>query len=135
MRRLLIDYMEDLQKAKNSRKEAMDRFDEAKEQYGEAFRPLRTAPSGQDMDDLYNRCQPTGEYSHSDLFICIALLLYSPECLFGGKIPIKLAMLIAKTLNFRHNTIYMARKRISFWLRVYPDFQREISSIYESLPL
>lgn len=127
----MTDYLQSLIKAKQKRAEATEYLRRVSDDFATAFEPLGGTATGDKLSELYEGCTDKGDFSRSDFFICASLLIFSPEALFGGKIPIKLAKDVAKLIPVKYNYIYMVRKKVSLWLQIYPDFYREVFRIYD----
>ena len=54
------------------------------------------------------------------------------DTLFGGKLPMRLAKRIAEVLGVKHEAVYIARNKVSGWLRIYPDFLELIERLFEA---
>jgi hypothetical protein len=126
----LRSYLAGLKKAKDSRKAAMDNYNEMNARYHEAFVPLGKHPDRGKLRRLYAECPDGTSYPRSHILVCLALLLYAPEALFGGKLPMRLAKFIADVLGVKHEAVYIARNKVSAWLNLYPDFYTIVASIY-----
>ena len=127
----MTDYLQSLKKAKQKRADAAEYYRTVSSDYAKAFVPVGGTATTEKLSALYETCSSKGDFSRSDFFICSALLIYSPEALFGGKIPLRLAKDIAHLIPVKYNYIYMVRKKVSLWLTIYPDFYREVFRIYD----
>lgn len=127
----LRDYLAALKKAKDNRKAALDNYNEAVARYGEAFVPLEgDHPDEERVRRLLSICPSDSAYPRSHILVCLVLLFHAPEALFGGKLPLRLGKRVAKVLGVKHESVYIARNKVSGWLRIYPDFFDLISDLY-----
>lgn len=129
----LNNYLDSLEKAKGNRHAALNNYNAAKAEYAEAFSPLGGVPSREKLMAIYGLCSDVKGFSASNIFICVALLYYYPEALYGGKIPLRVAKPIAQVLDVTHFSIYIARNKVCSWLRIYPDFFRAVYKVFEQI--
>lgn len=126
------EYLSGLRKAKENRKAALDNYNEMVARYGAAFVPLEgDHPDKERIRELLSVCPEDSAYPRSHLLVCLALLFHAPEALFGGKLPMRLAKRIAEVLGVKHEAVYIARNKVSGWLRIYPDFLELIERLFD----
>ena len=130
----LRGYLAALKKAKDDRKAALDNYNEVMARYRTTFAPMGGHSDRTRIRELYAVCPGDGDYPRSHILVCLSLLLYAPEALFGGKLPMRLAKQVADVLGVKHESVYIARNKVASWLRVYPDFFDMMAGIYERLP-
>ena len=129
----LREYLAELKKAKENKKAALDNYNEAVARYGQVFVPLEgDHPDKERIRRLLSICPEDSAYPRSHLLVCLALLFHAPEALFGGKLPMRLAKRIAEVLGVKHEAVYIARNKVSGWLRIYPDFLEFIERLFEA---
>lgn len=128
----LRDYLAGLDSATERRKRAKAVYDEAEAEYTEAFRPTRLKIEDRVIRGFLEACPEDSGYPRSHILVCLALLYYSPEALYGGKVPLRLAKSIARVLDVKPPSVYTARKKVASWLRVYPDFFGIIYKLYDT---
>lgn len=128
----LRDYLAGLDSATEMRRTAKAVYDEASSRYAEAFRPTRLKIEDKVIRAFLDACPEDSGYPRSHILVCLALLFYAPESLYGGKVPLRLAKSIARVLSVKPPSIYTARKKVASWLRVYPDFFGIIYKLYDS---
>lgn len=63
-------------------------------------------------------------------FLMVLLLLYCPECVFGGRIRRDFRDMVASVLNVKGNIVYSMRDRAAVWYRTYPEFAKEVDVAY-----
>lgn len=67
-------------------------------------------------------------------FLFVILLLYCPECIFGGEVHRGLRCAIASVLNLKSgHIVYSMRDKAAVWYRTYPAFREEVDTAYRSL--
>lgn len=129
----LNQYLEALEKAKGNRRAALNNYNAARAEYTEAFAPLGGVPTEEELRRIFSLCTSTKGFSQTNIFVCSALLYYYPEALYGGKIPLELARLIARVLGVTHSSVYITRNKVCSWLNLYPDFFRAVYRIFDQL--
>ena len=129
----LNQYLSTLEKAKGNRRAALNNYNAAQTEYSEAFTPLGGVPTEQGLKDVFRHCHDTNGFSASNVFVCVALLYYYPEALYGGKIPLELSKLMASVLGVTHPVIYIYRNKVCTWLTLYPDFFRAVYRVFDEL--
>jgi len=82
----------------------------------------RPIPSDEVLKNVFEACES------SDIFIGVCLLVYEPACFIGGKLRTELAKKIGKMIGVSHYAIYVRKKKIEVWLRVYGGFRKKIDS-------
>ena len=127
----LEQYLSKLETAKRNRRAALSDYDAARAAYAEAFSPLSGKPTFESLFELYGLCTATDGFSRSNIFVTVALLCYDPEALYGGKIKLRVAKLIAQVLGVTHSSVYIARKKVSAWLNIYPTFRLAVGRVFK----
>ena len=127
----LKDYIASLDTAAEVRGRAKAAYEEAEASYTEAFRPAMLKVEDRVIRAFHEACPSDAGYPRSHILICVALLFYAPEALYGGKIPLRLAKSIARVLDVKPPSVYTARKKVASWLRLYPDFFGMIYKLYD----
>ena len=130
----LRTYLDGLEKAKGDRRAALNSYNAARKAYDAAFRPIGGKADERALRSILDLCPNNSGYPRSYIFVCLTLLYYSPEALLGGKIPLVLAKGIAGVLGVKPPSIYIARNKVAFWLRTYPDFFKKVSRLFDSIP-
>lgn len=126
-------YLADLQKAKDDRRVALANYEETAARYREAFVPLAKHPTADTIRRMHGICPDDSVYPRSCILVCLALLWYAPESLFGGKLPMRLARTLSGELGVKPEAVYIQRNKVAAWLRVYPDFVDLVSDLFASL--
>ena len=132
-RKDLCDYMQGLEKASSRMSSATSAFNDASERYRLAFAPIGGTADGESLRQVYSVCPEGTGYPRSYICVCLVLLLYAPEALYGGKIPLQLAKDVADILCIKHPAVYIARNKITSWLKIYPDFYKLIYGLFSVL--
>ncbi len=129
----LRGYLAELKKAKDDKKAAFDNFNEVTARYKATFAPRGGHVDKARIRELHALCPDDADYPRSHILVCLVLLLYAPEALYGGKLPMRLAKPTADVLGVKHESVYIARNKVASWLRIYPDFFAVMAAIYDSL--
>jgi hypothetical protein len=127
------DYIDRLDRARINRRAAQSVYDSAKRDYEAAFRPLCGEATEESLRAILSICPSDSEYSRSYIHVCLSLLCYAPESLFGGKIPLALGKSIARVLGITHPSVYIARNKVASWLKIYPTFYVLIYKLFDRL--
>jgi len=122
-----------LKKAKDDRRTALEQYNAASARYKAAFVPLGKNPTPSDIRELASSVPVDTAYVRSHLIVCLSLLVYAPEALFGGKLPLRFAKLVAGVIGVKHESVYIARNKVSAWLRIYPDFLALVSGMFADI--
>lgn len=129
----LREYLAELKKAKDDRRDALANYEEAVSRYKEAFVPLAKHPTADIIRTMHSLCPEDSVYPRSCILVCLALLWYAPESLFGGRLPMRLARTLAGELGVKPEAVYIQRNKVAAWLRVYPDFVDLTSDLFATL--
>lgn len=67
-------------------------------------------------------------------FFIVLLLLYCPECVFGGQIRRDFCMSVVKLLGLKsRNSVYNMRDKGASWYALYPQFSEEVNLAYNEI--
>lgn len=67
-------------------------------------------------------------------FLMVLLLLYCPECVFGGQIRRNFCLSVVRLLGLKsRNSVYNMRDKGASWYALYPQFSAEVDLAYEAI--
>lgn len=126
-------YLDKLETAKGNRRAALNNYNAMRAAYSDAFTPLFGPPTSERLKILLDICKehPADNFALSSVFVCASLFCYNPDALYDGKIKIRLAKMIAQALGVTHSSVYIARKKVVMWLRIYPAFYNSVRRSFE----
>jgi len=105
---------------------------ETDSEYSAAVKPILDAPDSETLGDIHRLCSGTSAYPTASLFVCLCLLLFCPESLFGGKLPNSLATAIGDELGISRNSISIWRNKVASWLKIYEGFASEVAGLFDA---
>jgi hypothetical protein len=126
----LREYLAGLKKAKDDRREAQANLEEATRVCREAFVPLGQHPTADVIHKLHTVCPEDNVFPGPCILVCLALLWYAPDALFGGRLPMRLARTLAAELQVKPEAVYIQRNKVAAWLRIYPEFIDLVSELF-----